>query len=141
MNYIKIIKNILTLFCVWYFWPSYNGSILKYILKFLGYLLLIYLFNALINDIVNWLEKNRKKVYLLWIDEREHIKGNTLSKITRMDFIGAVFRLIHYVKFNRRRIMQNMWYGFLENKAIYLTFIIGGIGIILFIVIGSIYYV
>ena len=140
MKFIKLLRNVLLLFCMWYFWPSYNGGVFRFLIKIFAYLLLIYLCNAIINDTFNWIEKNWKGVYLKWIDEREHIKGNTLAKVTRMDFIGALFRIIHFVKHNRKSIAQAMWYNFKDNLAIYLTFILGSLIIIGFIFISRWYY-
>jgi hypothetical protein len=135
MNWIKTIKMLLMGFVFFYFFPNWTNNLITYILKFLFYLLLMYIAYSFINDAINYVVRNWKQAHLRYIDEREHVKGNTLANLTRMDLIGATFRLWHYVRFNKKRILQQMWYAYLENMAITITFIV-----MVLIVLGFIFY-
>ena len=119
-----------------FLFPSFTGGIFLYIVKFLFYLLLVYISYIAINDIVNYISKNWRKAYLLWIDEREHAKGHTLSNLSRLDLLGATFRLFHYVRYNKRKIMQRIWLEYLENMIPILAFIFIAIIVIGFLLLG-----
>ena len=123
MNYIKTIKFVLFLGSAYFLFPKLNNGLFTAILKLIFYMLLLFLSHAVINDLINYISLNWHKLYLRWIDEREHIKGNTLANITRLDWVGIIFRTIHYARTNKKRFMIEMWYNFLENIAIYLTII------------------
>lgn len=135
MKYAPTIKLVLFLGTAYYLFPSFGNGIGNFILGFIYYLLLLFISHAVINDGINYIAKNWGKMYLRWIDEREHIKGNTLANLTRLDFVGMIFRTIHYARFNKKRFMQEVWYNFRENMSIYLTFIL-----FFFVVIGFIVY-
>ena len=129
----KIIKFVLLATCIVYFFPKFNNGIFTFVLKLFLYIFLMYICYVIINDAVNLIYKHWGKANLLWIDEREHARGNTLANITKMNFLGALFRFIHYVSFNKKRMLQEMWYGYLENIAVVLTFILVILIIVVFI--------
>ena len=118
-----------------YFFPSWGGSIIAYILKFLFYIFLMYIAYALIDESINFITRNWDRAKLSYIDEREHVKGNTLANLSRIDLLGATFRLFHYIKYNKRRALQEIWFNYLSNVAIYLT----SIGIIFIIILFFVY--
>lgn len=135
MKIIKIIKFVLFGIAVYFLFPSFNNGLIIFVLKFLFYLLILYFIYALVNDIINYIVNNWQQAHLKYIDEREHIKGHTLANLTRLDFLGALFRLFHYIKYNRKKIMYIFWISFLDKIAITLTFILGFIIIVGFIII------
>ena len=101
---------------------------------------MLYAAHITINDGINYINKNWRKVYLRYIDEREHVKGNTLAKVTRLGFIGATLRIWHHTIFNRKKYLQELWYNYLENVAIWVTAIIIILIMILFILFGIYFY-
>ena len=135
MKIAKIIKYILFIGLVYILFPKFNNGVITFIMKFIFYMLLLVIGNAIINDSINYITKNWRKTYLRWVDEREHIKGNTLANVTRLDFIGMIFRTIHYFKFNKRRFIQEMYYIIRDNIIVYFTFVF-----IMFIVIWFIIF-
>ena len=135
MNLIKIIKFLLMGTATIYFFPSFNNGLINFILKFLFYLLLMYIVHIIINDGINFIIRNWSQAHLRYIDEREHIKGNSLNNIFRMDFIGAMFRVFHYMRFNRKKIFQEFIYLMLENLAVVITTVL-----IFIIILGFIFY-
>lgn len=133
MKLSKITKTGLFLFAMYWLFPTFDNGLIVGIIQVLFYLLLLYISYVAINTSVNYIIRNWSKAHLRYIDEREHIKGNTLANLTRLDFLGATFRLFHYVRYNKKRILTSMWYSYLENMAIVLTFVIGVIIIVGFI--------
>lgn len=133
MDFKKTIKFVLLLLAMYLLFPEFSGGIILSVIKFLFYMLLIYIAYVVINDGVNYIFKNWHKAHLLWIDEREHAKGHTLANLSRLDFLGATFRFIHYVKYNWRKILQSMWYEYLQNMIPILSFILIVIIVVVFL--------
>lgn len=121
MDVKKTIKTLLLLICVYFFFPSFTGGIFIFGLKFFLYCFLLFICSAVIHDSVNYIVRNWHKIHLLWIDEREHIVGNGISNLRRLNFLGATFRLIHYINFNKKRLIKELWFICLENLPIALT--------------------
>jgi len=137
MDFEKIIKYVLLLSCMFYFFPSFSNGIFTFILKMMLYMFSMYICYIVINDSVNFIFKHWGKLHLLWIDEREHARRNTLAELSRMDLFGASFRLIHYINFNKKKMLQGMWYDYLENIAVVTTFILFFLIIIGFVLFRS----
>ena len=139
MNLTKAIKFVLMSLIVVYFFPSFNGLI-TFILKFFLYLLLILLANLIIDEGIILFNKNSRNFYLRYIDEREHIRGNTLGELKKLDFLGTIFRIWHYVGFNKKRIIHEMWSNCLENLAVIIITILFFVTVIGFIIVGIVFY-
>lgn len=124
MRLMKTIKFILLIICLVYFFPEFNNGIFLFVLKLLFYVFLMYISCVIINSLINELNKFLIKTKILWVDEREHAKANTLANLNRLNCIGVLFRLIHYYSFNKKRIIKKMWYNYLENITIILICIL-----------------
>lgn len=121
MRFKFIFKLVIFFVIAYYLFPTFNNGFVVGLLLFMCYVVIVGFVALLIDEVIDYLDNNWRKGYLNYIDEREHVKGNSLANLSRFDILGWGLRLFHKILRDRKRLIWELYYNFLESKAVYIT--------------------